>query len=101
MGVPNNISTPDGTTTSPPTIPSSTEKDNTFAMFIMALGIASAGGFTMYTKQTGSLLRRMNNVSKIQQGGFNRTIPGKTKLKSDYNKKKYNGKTMHDKDDFL
>merc|ERR1712238_432217 len=107
MGVPNTISTTDhGKTTSPlPTwASSSTEKDNTFAMFIMALGIASAGGFTMYTKQTGSLLRRMNNISKIQQGGLNRTTqPSKTRLKSksDSTKNKYKSKTFHDKDDIF
>ena len=43
-------------------------ENNTFAMFIMALGVASAGGFAMYTRQTDSLLRRMNAVSKIQKG---------------------------------
>jgi len=113
-------STPDGsaTTSSPPTrrISSSTtieEKDNTFAMFIMALGVASAGGLAMKGGQTDSLLRRFSSVSKIQQAGRGKaaattrsTVPTKTKLKSKldaYEKNKLYKvkKTMHGKDDFF
>jgi hypothetical protein len=106
MGTPNNnnkedpvanatSSTPDGsaTTSSPPTrrISPSTieEKDNTFAMFIMALGVASAGGLAMKGRQTDSLLRRFSSVSKIQQAGGKAapttriTMSTKTKLKLD------------------
>jgi len=80
-------STPDGSaTTSSSTIE---EKDNTFAMFIMALGVASAGGLAMKGGQTDSLLRRFSSVSKIQQAGRGKvaattrsTVPTKTKLKS-------------------
>jgi hypothetical protein len=43
--------------------------NNTMAMFIMAGMVFSAAGFTMYTKHAGSLLRSMNKVSQIQQGG--------------------------------
>jgi hypothetical protein len=128
MGTPNNnnkevpvanvtrSSTPDGsaTTSSPPTrrISSSTieEKDNTFAMFIMALGVASAGGLAMKGRQTDSLLRRFSSVSNIQQAGgkaaaTTRSIMStKTKLKLDtYDKKNLYKvrKTMHEKDDFF
>ena len=113
-------STPDGsaTTSSPPTrrISSSStieEKDNTFAMFIMALGVASAGGLAMKGGQTDSLLRRFSSVSKIQQAGRGKaaattrsTVPTKTKLKSkldayDKNKLYKVKKTMHEKDDFF
>lgn len=113
-------STPDGsaTTSSPPTrrISSSStveEKDNTFAMFIMALGVASAGGLAMKGRQTDSLLRRFSSVSKIQQAGRGKaaattrsTVPTKTKLKSkldayDRNKLYEVKKTMHEKDDFF
>ena len=113
-------STPDGsaTTSSPPTrrISSSStieEKDNTFAMFIMALGVASAGGLAMKGGQTDSLLRRFSSVSKIQQAGRGKaaattrsTVPTKTKLKSkldayDRNKLYKVKKTMHEKDDFF
>ena len=113
-------STLDGsaTTSSPPTrrISSSStieEKDNTFAMFIMALGVASAGGLAMKGGQTDSLLRRFSSVSKIQQAGRGKaaattrsTVPTKTKLKSkldayDKNKLYKVKKTMHEKDDFF
>ena len=104
-------STPDGSAT----ISSSTieEKDNTFAMFIMALGVASAGGLAMKGGQTDSLLRRFSSVSKIQQAGRGKaaattrsTVPTKTKLKSkldayDRNKLYKVKKTMHEKDDFF
>jgi hypothetical protein len=104
-------STPDGSaTTSSSTIE---EKDNTFAMFIMALGVASAGGLAMKGGQTDSLLRRFSSVSKIQQAGRGKaatttrsTVPTKTKLKSkldayDKNKLYKVKKTMHEKDDFF
>jgi len=117
-------STPDGSvvTSSPSTttrrISSSStieEKDNTFAMFIMALGVASAGGLAMKGRQTDSLLRRFSSVSKIQQAGgkttaaatstIRSTMSTKTKLKSkldtDRNKLYKVKKTMHDKDDFF
>merc|ERR1712157_417006 len=42
------------------------EKDNTMAMLIMAGIVVSSAGFTMYTKQADSLLRRMNSANKIQ-----------------------------------
>ena len=107
----NTNSTPDGSAT----ISSSTieEKDNTFAMFIMALGVASAGGLAMKGGQTDSLLRRFSSISKIQQAGRGKaaattrsTDPTKTKLKSkldayDKNKLYKVKKTMHEKDDFF
>ncbi|OEU15814.1 hypothetical protein FRACYDRAFT_269500 [Fragilariopsis cylindrus CCMP1102] len=110
-------STPDGSATTPTRrISSSTtieEKDNTFAMFIMALGVASAGGLAMKGGQTDSLLRRFSSASKIQQAGRGKaaattrsTVPTKTKLKSkldayDKNKLYKVKKTMHEKDDFV
>ena len=48
--------------------PPTYEKDNTMAMFIMAGMVFSSAGFTMYTKQADSLLRRLNRASKITQG---------------------------------
>mmetsp|Transcript_13116 Transcript_13116/g.24629 ORF Transcript_13116/g.24629 Transcript_13116/m.24629 type:complete len:114 (-) Transcript_13116:251-592(-) len=43
--------------------------DNSFAMLVMAGMVASAAGFSMYTRHAGSLLRQMNKVSQMQQGG--------------------------------
>jgi len=77
------------------------EKDNTMAMFIMAGMVVTSAGFAMYTKQTDSLLRRMNSASKIQG-------TAKTSMKTKTNTKLISkqdrtpkAKTFHEKDDFF
>jgi hypothetical protein len=40
--------------------------DNTFAMFVVAGMVASAAGFSAYTRHAGPLLRQMNKVSEMQ-----------------------------------
>jgi hypothetical protein len=42
------------------------DDNNTFAMFIVAGMVMSAAGFTMYTKQAGSLLKAINRASELQ-----------------------------------
>lgn len=79
------------------------EKDNTMAMLIMAGMVVSSAGFSMYTKQADSLLRRMNQASKIQ-GITNpplRNVKINTKLVSKKPKQKFQGKTFHEKDDLF
>jgi len=82
-------------------IPQTQEKDNTMAMLIMAGIVVSSAGFTMYTKQTDSLLRRMSSANKIQ-GLAKSSVKTKTKsrliTKSD---RKANAKTFHEKDDLF
>lgn len=72
----NGVATATSTDASPPQ--QKPDNNSTFAMFVMAAGVVSAAGFTMYTKQVDALLNRMNRVAKIQQGrsgsGARRTI---------------------------
>lgn len=99
------MATPNGTNGIKParanSAPQTEEKDNTLAMFIMAGAVVSSAGFTMYTKQADSLLRRMNSAVKIQ-GVAKSSAKAKPKsrliAKSD---KKTGAKTFHEKDDFF
>lgn len=79
--------------------PATGEKDNTMAMFLMAGIVVSSAGFAMYTKQTDSLLRRMNSASKIQGLSKPSTVQMNQRLAKPA--PKYKGKTFHEKDDFF
>ena len=81
--------------------PQSVEKDNTLAMFIMAGVVVSSAGFTMYTKQADSLLRRMSSANKIQ-GIAKSSVKAKTKSRLIAKPgPKTGAKTFHEKDDFF
>ena len=85
------------------TAPTTKEKDNTMAMLIMAGIVVSSAGFTMYTKQADSLLRRMNRASKIQGLSRSHIKPRQntpSASTSNWNTKA-RAKTFHEKDDIF
>mmetsp|Transcript_24779 Transcript_24779/g.58156 ORF Transcript_24779/g.58156 Transcript_24779/m.58156 type:complete len:101 (-) Transcript_24779:357-659(-) len=74
-------------------------QDNTLAMLIMAGVVVSSAGFTMYTKQADSLLRRMNSGNKIQGIAKSSAKVQKQSRLIAKPERKIEAKTYHGKDD--
>jgi hypothetical protein len=72
----NNHGNDNGSGSSEPSEDSS-NGNNTFAMFVVAGMVASAAGFSAYTRHAGPMMRQVKKVSELQ-GIRSRTISAKT-----------------------